>query len=1081
MSDASPPPAPGAPPKTLADLEGQLEALVERYIDQLHAGLSPDRRALLAAHPELADVLERRLALVEMIHGVARERGASAVPPDANPGPVPQGPLRLPSQEAPTRVEVPSPVRASDGKGGEPKTIRIALGPIPPGGEEVELTPAAGGEPPSVRFKCPHCGNRIQLPRPAPPEVVCLNCGSIFRLQEAGTASYRRADLPERIGKFQVLDLIGQGGFGAVYKARDPELQRTVAIKMPRAGYFGSPEEEERFLREARSAARLKHPGIVPVHEIGRERGLPYIVSDYVEGLTLSDLLTGGRPAIRQTAELLAQVADALDYAHAQDVIHRDVKPSNILLDRTGRPYLTDFGLARRGDEAEVAITLDGQILGTPAYMSPEQAAADQSKVDGRSDVYCLGVILYELLTGELPFRGNTRMLLHQVLHDEPKPPRRLIDRIPRDLETICLKAMAKAPGKRYATAGELADDLRRFLRGEPVRARRQGSWERGWSWAKRKPWIAGLSGAVLLLLVIVAVVATAAAFSIAGARRTAETNARKARAAVDQMLTEAAEEGLADTPQMDPARRRLLEKALAFYQDFLTEKPTDPALRQELARAHRRVGNISQMLGRTEDAKRAYHEAVDLFTKLTADFPAEADYRHELAMTYNDLGELLRVTGQPGAEESYASALELQEKLVQESPREAPDYRKELARTYNNRGILRKDARRLPEAAKDYERAVALLRPLVGEFPGEPAYRVGLARACTNRGVLLRHMNRRREAEEAYGEAITLLTDLIPPRESRGARDYRYKLAVAHVNLGNLLAERADRRPEAEKAQRQAIALLDNLVLQFPDSHVYRRDLANGYNGLGYVLEDTGRLADAGEAYRHALALFKELVEDFPEVAEYESLTAMTLNNLGWLALGSEEWETGELLVLTVLPSPGLPASPSLALAGVSGRLLRRDRLAEACRLFEQAVDRQKAALKPDPENPVYRQRLGDHYRNLARAAVRMGDHVKAARAAEDLCRYSPESAADCCHAARFLALCAALAEIEPAPPGAAPGEAARAYADRAVRLLRDAVDLGYKDARDLRENADFTALRPRGDFQTLLKTLEAAPINPP
>ena len=279
------------------------------------------------------------------------------------------------------------------------------------------------------------------------------------------TASYRGVGSGSAaIGRFQILELLGRGAFGEVYKARDPQLDRFVAVKIPRAEYFTTPEEGHRFLREARSAAGLRHPGIVQVHEIAHQGNLPYIVSDYIEGLTLADLISGGRPAFRESAELVAQLADALDYAHRQKVIHRDIKPSNILsfppLGRGGQggslgqtssataqftPYLTDFGLARR-DEGEITVTIDGQVLGTPAYMSPEQAAGDHAKVDGRSDVYSLGVVLYELLSGELPFRGNRRMLLHQVLNDEPRPPRTLNDQIPRDLETICMKAMAKEP-----------------------------------------------------------------------------------------------------------------------------------------------------------------------------------------------------------------------------------------------------------------------------------------------------------------------------------------------------------------------------------------------------------------------------------------------------------------------------------------------------------------------------------------------------------------------------------------------------------------------------------------------------------
>ncbi len=370
------------------------------------------------------------------------------------------------------------------------------------GGSLVASTISPSPPPPMAHLRCPQCGNRIEGLDPARREVTCPFCGSSFRLEPPALSVLEEGKLPRTLGKFQLLELLGRGSFGAVYKARDGALKRLVAIKMPRAGFFTSAEEQERFLGEAKSAAQLKHPGIVQVHEIGHAGDVPYIVCEYIEGGTLAQMLAERRPGFREAAQLVAQIADALEYAHQHQIVHRDINPRNILIDEAGQPHVADFGLARR-EEASVIVTVDGQVMGTPAYMSPEQAAGESAKVDGRSDVYSLAVILYELLTGEVPFRGNIRMLLHQVLEEEPRPPRRLNDKIPRDLETICLKALAKTPDRRFATAGEMAADLRRFLQGEAIHARPVGRIEKAWRWCRRNPLVASLAAGIVLVLVI--------------------------------------------------------------------------------------------------------------------------------------------------------------------------------------------------------------------------------------------------------------------------------------------------------------------------------------------------------------------------------------------------------------------------------------------------------------------------------------------------------------------------------------------------------------------------------------------------
>ena len=340
-------------------------------------------------------------------------------------------------------------------------------------------------------------------------KVRCKQCGTTFRANSASTVKSGRSlestsklaivspPLPSHIGRFEVLAELGRGAFGTVYHARDPKLDRDVAIKVPQSALLEDPQFVERFLREGRAAARLNHPHIVPIFETSEGTQQTFIAAAYIQGQALSSAIGELAGDYRHVAEIVRKLATALHFAHRHGIIHRDVKPHNVLLDNQGEPHLTDFGLARLEDAA-VKLTVDGELMGTPAYMSPEQAGSRGDEVDAASDQYSLGIVLYELLCGEVPFAGRTEVIIYNILQQPTPNPSGFRPGIPRDLETICLKAAAKAKTNRYANCHELAEDLQRWLNDEPILAQRAGCFERSIRWCRREPLIATL--AVLLV-----------------------------------------------------------------------------------------------------------------------------------------------------------------------------------------------------------------------------------------------------------------------------------------------------------------------------------------------------------------------------------------------------------------------------------------------------------------------------------------------------------------------------------------------------------------------------------------------------
>jgi len=756
-----------------------------------------------------------------------------------------------------------------------------------------------------MHIDCPHCQSPIENVDEPQGEVVCSTCGSVIMVDPNRTRTFLPTGARRRFGKYELLEQLGVGAFGTVCKARDTELDRIVAIKIPRAGSLTSKEDVDRFLREARSAAQVRHAGIVSIYDAGETEETCFLVSEYVQGSTLADRLSAGRMSFRGAAELIAELADALHVAHQQGVIHRDIKPSNIMIDLSGRPHVMDFGLAKR-DAGETTMTLDGQILGTPAYMPPEQARGDAHKVDARGDVYSLGVILYELLTGELPFRGNSRMLIVQVVQDEPRPPRRINDKIPRDLETICLKAMCKAPARRYATARGLADDLRRWLSGHPITARPVGNAARLWRWAKRNPRLASLAASVFTLLFSVAIGSSFAIAIISEKERMAVTAGNKAaeeRARADENASNArtqrnlaleafqkmifgVQDQLRDMPATHEFRKEMLRSALEGLEHVVHASGDGASPDRDIAVARQRMGDIYlQIDGTLHKAKEHYNASLRIQQELIAADPANAVVQRDLAISLERLGDLKQLAGDLAAAHGhYLQALELFEDLLA-ADLESAVAQRSVSIALEKIGEVNLGLGETREARSAFLRSLEIREEIAAADPLSLEAKRDLSISYNKLGQMSLQSGETAGARKYFEQSLKLRKELVAAEpESVQAR---LQLSFSFNNLGDLML-RQDDAGGARTHYENAIKLCEKLSAADPANATLKRELAVAHTKLGDVNMIVDDAAAARRNFDRSLELREELAKADPQSAlakrdlagSYERLGRVSLKN---------------------------------------------------------------------------------------------------------------------------------------------------------------------------------------------------------
>ncbi len=933
-------------------------------------------------------------------------------------------------------------------------------------------------------------------------DTACPVCDSRKTLVESAGPESPKPERWPQVPGYEIMGRIGQGGMGVVYKARQTRLNRIVALKMLAPGADATPDLLGRFRTEAEAAARLQHPNIVSIYEIGDHEFGPYFSLEYVEGGSLDQQLHGIPQSPKVAARSIETVARAMHYAHEQGIVHRDLKPGNILLsfgrerppgaDENGAqtshsqlheaiPMIADFGLAKLLSIPSNQ-TKTGDVLGTPSYMAPEQAGGVTKQITAAVDIYALGAILYEMLTGRPPFLAASPVeTVLLVLTADPVSIRRLQAQTPRDLETICLRCLEKTPRKRYQTAAALAEDLHRFLIGEPIVARPVGRLERLGKWCRRRPAVAALIGLAVVSLVVGIVGAVwhtqrlqKEVVATEGQRNRAELHLRSVQDGISR-LTTVSQEHLVPMPNTRQAQKAILEAALQIYQDLLEKEPGHPGMRHVQARAHWEFSKLHLTLERLDDALASSRSALALFEQLLEEDKANSIYRQDVARAHLTLGNVHRARRKDDdAESAFIEARTRLEKLTEEYPDNA-DFRRHLAIVCNNAGNLYLATKRFPDALAMFEKAVNMRELILHVNPQDTTNRRELAVNFNNLGRYYQEYGQTDRSIAILLRALGELREL--PADVMTIPTCRHEWAMTWMNLGK--AYQSNNRPEADNAFRQSIQRYEALVKDFPDAPVYRQELGSVYRNLGFVLISNNRIDDAIEAFRQSTAHFERLVAENAAVSAYSVDLSTSLRFLGDLLHEPKRSDEAEkVLRRSVEIARGQVAKKRDSAANQSllgsalyslGIALRdtSGRIEESRSAFEEAAVHQNDAKRLDPSNAVYyRHELAFNYDALSGVLIRLEAHNEAAEAAEKYLDVSPKDKDAYGRAAGHIAHAAELAaKSDP--------KLAEALAQRSLALLRDAKDKGLRDAKELGEDKFPEWMRKRSDYQQLIDEL--------